>query len=329
VASEAHIFPHALGGSAFTRDTICTSCNGRVNRTVEEPSLSAFDFFRSFFGIESRRGRVRPVRGTVTVEGREAVAHLDERGEPKHSIVIRGTTPDGRETLTVIGPQHLVEDAYRKASARRPPPSSIEEGEFHDIVFIEIEDLARRELRRLAAKVAFEHFAAEFGSAAATTSEFDELRDFILDGTEPSAAVVGLLFEQSHLGGPMAFSVLTHAAYLVAHPDESVLGCFVVFFGVFYYWVILSKEHKAPSPRNHLLVEYPSDRSHHRTSAASSTGVRVNWNLVIDAYLKDPAGAVLEAKRKAAAKFQAFVDSHMQSGPSNTSETPQDSNGVE
>lgn len=312
IPSEAHIFPHVIGGSTFTTDTVCVQCNGTINRDVEIPCLSAFDFFRSFFGIESRRGRVRPVRGTVTVEGQEAPVNLGAQGEASHPIVIRCTTPDGRETLTILGPHHMVEEAYRQALARRPAPSSVEKGEFRDIVFIEIEDLARLELRRLAAKVAFEHFASLFGSVAATDPEFNGLRQFILDGTE-QPRTVGLLFEESHLTGPMAFPVLTHAAYLVAHPKDAVLGCFVVFFGVFYYWVILSKEHRAPSPCDHLLVEYPSERTHHRASSESPPGAQVNWNLVIEAYLADPVKAVEAAKRNAARKFQAFVDEHMRS----------------
>jgi len=241
----------------------------------------------------------------VTIEGQEEPVFLDGQGEASHPIVVRGTTPDGRETLNVLGPRHLVEDAYRQAASRRPPPSSVEEGELRDFIFIEIEDLASLELRRLAAKVAFEHFASLFGSAAAGGPEFDELRQFILEGTE-EPRTVGLLFEESHLTGPMAFPVVTHAAHLIAHPEDVALGCFVVF------WVILSRRHRAPHPCNHLLLEYASEPAHHRASLESPIGgVRVNWDLVIDAYLADPVKAVEAAKRNAARKFQAFVDDHV------------------
>lgn len=256
--SEAHIFPHVIGGSAFTNDTVCTGCNGLINHNVENPSLSAFDFFQSYFGITGRRGRIRPVRGTVSVEGREVPVYIDSEGKAGHPIVLEDTTLEGRKTYTVVGERERVEAAKREIAEKYPGLAWSDGEPFREMIFIEIEDLSRPHLRRLAAKVAFEHFASMFGAEAALGSEFEEVRKFVEEGTEATEPIVGVLSDEAHLTGPLDYPVLTHASFLIGNPEDRTLGGFVAFFGVFYYWVILSRSYQADGAFNRLLEFFPA-----------------------------------------------------------------------
>src|SRR5438046_1135539 len=85
-ASTAHVFPEVIGGTFFSKKTVCRACNGRVNREVESKALSAFDFFQSCLGIRGRRGRIRPVKGTVTLEGQDYPVSVGEEGVPTHPV---------------------------------------------------------------------------------------------------------------------------------------------------------------------------------------------------------------------------------------------------
>src|SRR5205814_4448093 len=173
-----------------------------------------------------------------------------------------------------------------------------------EMILFEIEDLGREHLRRLATKVAFEYLATARDPSELVSQQFDAVREFVLTGVESEGIVCGVLSDRSHLSGPMDFPVPTHTAFIVGHPLDEVLGGLVTFFGVLYYWVILSRHYvAAESFIGPLLLESPQERRHwfHPfQSASDGGGTRVNWELLIQSYVIDQRTAVDSAKRNAA-----------------------------
>jgi hypothetical protein len=312
---RAHIMPHVIGGTAYSKTTVCGKCNSEINRRVENDALSAFDFFRSYFGIAGRRGRIRPVRFTVTIDGKEHAVHLGPTGDPLHPVVSPDLDQSGKVTgHTIFGPRELV-DATQHAMATKNPNLKWEDGApSQQLMIFEIEDLSRPTLRRLAAKVAFEHFASITEGSSATTSEYNDVRGFILTGRE-ARPLCGLVHDRVWWTDPLNFPVLSHASLVIGHPLDRVLGAFVVFFGVYYYWVALSDCHSSTVPFAAALIEYPTERKHVRPSPhMGPDGTRVAWDTVMTSYLQDIPGSVETAKRNASTKFVEFIRSVREEG---------------
>lgn len=304
--SEAHIFPHVLGGSTSTTDKVCRDCNHRVNQEVEMPVLPAFAFFRSVFGIRGRRNDIVRTRATFKMGSQEGEVFLNERGEPDGVIVRRETDSAGKKVYSIFGPVEKIE-AKRQEIAQKFPQiewkqQNIESREVEVLIEFEL-DLIGVPLRRLATKVAFERLACRWDSRMLMDHEFDTARNFILTGNEQELCC-GLLSDRRLLEGALNFQLPCHAVVLVAHPDDRVLGAVVSFYGLFYYWVLLSTRHKAIAAWDDVLIEDPQARETENPRLRGNLGdIRVPWNDFVSVYRSDVASVVKAANDYANQKY--------------------------
>jgi hypothetical protein len=307
VPSEAHIFPAALGGTESSEEIVCVECNGRINREVETPTLPSFAVFRSLFGIAGRRG-VPSVPGVAISEGQETPVSLGPGGLPKGPIIRVETDGQGKKSYVVYGNDEMI-DAFKQKLAAHRPEVAWQEARFQVAVELVADGFGADErlIRRLAAKVVFERFAQLRGVIAADR-DFDVIRDFILTGTE-SEPCCGITADPRLLGGSLNFPVPVHAVVIVIHVVDRIAGGFVVFFGLFLYWVILSRHYRALGSVDDLLLEYPQHRLTQRPLLRSGLGsVRVPWSQLVAEYTSDPRGVSRAAINAARLKFQAAVD---------------------
>lgn len=307
--SDAHIFPYALGGTESSKEIVCEHCNGRVNLDVETPALGHFRVFRGMLGVEGRRGGVPGVPARIRVEGREARTVLGPDGMPTSPVVHVETDDQGKKSYSVYGPSEMIKTIVEGITRKRPGVKWTQ-----DKYDVAVETLAEGPsledpiLRRLAAKVAFDRFAQLRTATIAADWEFDGVRDFILTGAEaqPCCGVTAdpLLLEKS-----FNFPVPAHAVAVVFHQADPILGGFVMFFGLFLFWVILSRRYRALGSMDDLLVEWPQIREAERPLLRSGLGaIRVPWGNYISEYVRDPLAVIRAANQASRLKFQAAVD---------------------
>ena len=95
----------------------------------------------------------------------------------------------------------------------------------------------------------------------------------------------------------------------VAYAPDPILGGFVMFFGLFLFWVILSRCYRALGSMDDLLIEWPQVREVERPLLRSGLGaIRVPWGDYISEYTRDPTAAIRAANHASRLKFQAAVD---------------------
>lgn len=310
--SIAHIFPDAMGGTEFTKDTVCRGCNHLVNQRVEMPALDAVVPLQSLFNIRGRRNRIRRVRGTFKTKAgdQKTTVYLNERGELTDAVVIESTNAQGKKTLSIFGPREYVEGKLKemgKDNEFKWEEAPVLDGGIVEVEFANSDTLAV--LRRLAAKVALERFAQLRSAAFVTDFEYDHVREFVLTGADPTH-VAGVVVDQALLGGIFGvFQPPHHAVYIVSHPEDRILGAFVVFYGLFYYWVILSGRYRALGPMDDLLLQDPQAREAENPRLRAKAGaVRFNWQQISARSIVDPVAADKAAGKHAVAKFRAAAD---------------------
>jgi hypothetical protein len=310
--SIAHVFPAVLGGSEVSKDTVCRACNHDVNRRVEMPALQTVLAFQSLFGIRGSRNKIRRVRGTAKLADVTATVYLNDHGHLTDAVVIPQVSPDGKKHYSIFGPGDLVEVEMKKIEASIPdvrweerpvPEPAVVEVEFASSDSIEL-------LRRLAAKVAFERFAQIRTAERAADSDFNAVRSFILDGTYVNHHCAGAVVDRGLLDGLFRkFEPPSHAVYVTAHPRDNILGAFVVFYGLFYFWVILSRHFLALGPIDDLLLEDPQARQAENPLLRGSLGsVRFQWGRIMAPYLSNPIEANKQAGKRAIAKLRTAAD---------------------
>ncbi len=200
--------------------------------------------------------------------------------------------------------------AFTEAIARKHPEVNWKQSNY-DVAVEAVADGPALEdpiLRRIAAKVAFERFAQLRSATIAADWEFDCVRDFILTGVEaqPCCGITAdpLLLEKS-----FNLPVPAHAVAIVFHETDPILGGFVMFFGLYLFWVILSRRYRALGSMDDLLKEWPQVREAERPLLRSGLGaIRVPWANYISEYTRDPTAAIRAANHASRVKFQAVVD---------------------
>lgn len=311
--SDAHLFPDAIGGVTAARDTVCVGCNSLVNTRVENSALPSFSYFRAVWGIQGRRRRPVRVRAILRAGNRELEGVLNERGEPNRgAFVQKRVRPDGRIEFSIFGEPEAVEARRREIVERYP---DLKWEDFNEAMELEVEvpfelDLAGPTLRRLAAKVAFERCAQRWGAQFMCAAEFDVVRNFVLDGTEPPV-VCGVLADADLLDGSFNFALPNHAVYLNAHQASPILGAVVGFFSLFYYWVLISQRFTGLGQTDDLLLEHAQAGLVERPLLRGRTGDLVlPWSRLLDPYMKEPAVAVRWAARYAVKKLGRAADEY-------------------
>ncbi len=318
--SDAHIFSSALGGTESSRDSVCAACNGRINRDIETPVLPSFHVLRSLHGIEGRRG-VPGVPAVAKIEGHEFPILLGPDGRPKGPIVRVDTDAHGKKVFFVYGPNEAV-TTFMDDITRAHPDTEWSQAKYEVPVEVLADGFPVDDplVRRLAAKVVFERFAQIRAGVIAADSDFDVVREFILTGVEP-APCCGITADPRLLNKSFNFPLPAHAVVIVFHEADSIVGGFVMFFGLFLYWVILSRRYRALASVDALLVEWPHIRQTDRPLLRSGVGaVRVPWGDYIYKYTSDPAAVSRAALQAARLKFQTAIDAAY--GPREEPQTP-------
>ncbi len=223
-----------MGGTEFTKDTVCRGCNRLVNQRVEMPALDAVVPLQSLFNIRGRRNKIRRVRGTFKAGGQETTVYLNERGELTDAVVIENTDPDGKKRLSIFGPREYVEGKLKEMA--KDDQFKWEEAPMLEGGMVEVEFASSGTLvvlRRLAAKAAFERFAQLRSAAFVTDREYDDVRHFILTGADTTHCA-GVVVEQAMLTGILASSSLHTMPFISCRipktgpsaPSSSSTACF-------------------------------------------------------------------------------------------------------
>src|SRR4029077_8642320 len=111
--------------------------------------------------------------------------------------------------------------------------------------------------------------------------------EFVLSGAE-CVPCCGVVADPRLLDGALNVPVPTHAVVLIGHPLDRVMGGFVVFFGLFCYWSILSRRYSSLAPLDDLMIERPTARETYIPPLRSHSGsVRVPWVEVVTPYVRD------------------------------------------
>lgn len=312
--SKAHIFPDAMGGVSSSPNTVCKGCNYKTNKNFEQTEFEKFSFFQSIWNIKGRKGKIKGVSATVDYEGEHFNLSLDRRGVPKTPLVFVKKDNTGKKNYDIIGPASKVKEKRKEIEAKN---SSInwKEKDLKNIPLpeanIEIaSDLTRKSLRRLAAKVAYERWGQLRGAMILDDTQYSNVRDFIFTGAE-SKVCCGLLSDCRLLNGMLNFPVGHHGVMIIAHPRSRVLGSFVTFYSLFYFWVILSINYHAIAPFDEVLIENPQSQKAFSPLFRANTGnLLVNWNNIVNPFLTDPYAVALSSMKHAFNKFQKASDEH-------------------
>jgi len=254
--------PEALGGSAVLLNAVCGGCNRRIARHIETPARNALVFFQSVWGIKGRSRRPRGVPAVVKYAGDERHVHLDHRGEPPRVVVFVESDEEGAATYKLMGRPIDIQQQADKVRRRRPGLIQFvrkpeEEAASMEFQIISEADLIGPVLRRLAAKIAFERLAGLRPTRMLLGPEFDSVRAFILEGVENRRALCGLLWDEEIIRQALPIPLPQHAVCLIGHPADRWLGGFVIFYGLFYYWVVLSAKYTVVSPWDDTLLMHP------------------------------------------------------------------------
>jgi hypothetical protein len=308
-----------MGGVTSTQNTVCEVCNSKTNQSFEQEEIKNFSFFQSVLGIKSRRGKVGGVPATVNFAGKCFITSLNERGLPKSPLVFTDHDQNGRKSYCIIAHKTKMKGKQKEIEDRIPNIRWLEQN-LETIappeVVIEIpSDLNRKSLRRLAAKVAYERWGQLRNSDFLNDEQYENIVNFILAGSE-TKQICGLLCDKSLLNGMLKFHVGHHGVVIVAHPLSRVLGAFVTFYSLFYFWIILSENYPAISPFDDALIEYPQKQRTHEPVLRKKTGnLLVDWNQIMTPFLTDPISANNFSIIYAIEKFEKFMDPHNDKSP--------------
>jgi hypothetical protein len=228
---------------------------------------------------------------------------LGGTGEAIHPIVEKEIDQRGKPSYSAFGPGDVLNRWQDQMKVGLPDLKWQDREPNRVMAFVEMGDVGSVPMRRLATKAAFEWFVKLRGSQIVLGDDFDAARSFILEGDEQSP-VAGVFADEPLLLGPLVFPVPSHASYVIGHPLDRVLGAFVSFFGMHYFWVILSRNYTSLAAFDELLIEYPQGREHDNPQLRRrNEEVRVAWDAIMRPWLENPAQIAENAKRSAGRKF--------------------------
>jgi hypothetical protein len=156
--------------------------------------------------------------------------------------------------------------------------------------------------------VAYERWAQLRGNFVLSDTQYNDIRNFVLDGAE-SHVLCGNLCDLKLLNGMLNFSVGHHAVVIIAHPQSRRLGSFVTFYSLFYFWIILSTNYQALAAFDDALIEDPQSRIIHEPLLRPNTGnLLVYWNNIMNPFLSNPKDVANSSIRYAVNKFKKAED---------------------
>lgn len=309
--STAHLFPDGMGGVSFSNNTVCKLCNELTNKAFEQIEIKNFSFFQSVWGIKNRRGRTIGVPADLEFQGKKVKVTLDENGVSKSPLVFVGSSA-GNISFKIVGDYNVVREKKKEIDAKYDSINwkevDFKTSGFPDLSIKIPSDLTRKTLRRLAAKVAYERWGQLRNAEYLNDQQYTEIRNFILTGTEDNP-ICGLLCDRHLLNTMLNFPIGNHAVMIIAHPKSAVIGAFVSFYGMFYFWVILSKCYKSISPFDDILIEDPQNKERHEPIFRSKIGnLLIHWDKIAKPYFDSPNNVNYQLVEFAKEKFNAASD---------------------
>jgi hypothetical protein len=260
IPTVAHIFPNAMGGISSSKKTVCKNCNTKTNKDFEQTEIDKFSFFLNIWGIKSRKGKIKKVRASVDFGERRFNVALGEFGLPLTPLVFVDKDEKGKKRYGIIGDVPMIKEKKEEIEAKNPDikwvEKNLDDAPWPESVIEIASDLTRKTLRRLATKVAYERWGQLKNSDLLNDRQYNEIRNFILTGSE-TRIICGLLYDQRLLNGILNFPIGYHSVVIIANPNSRILGAFVSFFSLFYFWVILSTNYQALTPFDDALIEDP------------------------------------------------------------------------
>ena len=231
---------------------------------------------------------------------------------PKTPLVFCEKDSNGVSHYNIIGPPHLVEEKQKeienKIQGIRWREKELNRGQLPESVIEIASDIRRPTLRRLATKVAFERWGQLRNSYILNDQQYDSIRNFVLNGDEP-VIICGNLFDRNLLDSMLNFPTGLHAVVINAHPRSNILGAFVAFYSLFYFWVIISSSFKAIAPIDDPLIEDPQIQKDYKPIFRANIGnLLIHWDHIANPYLRDPQNVEVNAMRFAIEKLQSSVD---------------------
>jgi hypothetical protein len=214
----------------------------------------------------------------------------------------------GKKSYYIYGPPHLVDKKRKEILAKNPSmrwnDTDLTNSPRPELKFEFALDTGRKSLRRLAAKVAYERWAQLRGSLTLSEAQYEDIRNFILTGAE-SRILCGNLCDLNLLNGMLNFPVRHHAVVIIAHPHSRVLGSFVTFYGLFHFWVTLSKRFQALAAFDDILIENAQNQKIEEPLLRPNTGdLLADWNRIAKPFLSNREHTVSLSVKYAHDKFR-------------------------
>jgi hypothetical protein len=311
-ASKAHIWAASLGGSISLYGAVCRQCNRDIATQLEDPFKDRWSWLLLFLDVKGRRKKGPPLKATISLLGQEIEINIRSLKAIPNIPPILEKDASGKTTLHFLGSSKQLEKR-KKEYLKKHPTATLQEHDYtkeieaSEVTFpIDVYSLDESFSRRLAAKVAFEFWGLKRNTEMLLGSEYDPLREFILKGKEPrQGRLAGLLSDKPLISGNLGnIRIPNHAISLVLHPSTSMLGAIVVFFGMFYYWVILNRRYPFISSISDLTVISPRTKLSVQSVLAGSLKLpRIPWERVL---VSEP-NHVYKAWKLASEKFEKFT----------------------
>ena len=311
-ASRAHIWAASLGGSFSLHGAVCKQCNREIATQLEDPFKDRWSWLLLFLGVEGRRKKGPPFKASIKLLGQEIEINIRSLKAIPNIPPILEKDASGKQIIHFLGSAENLETKKKEYLKKHPNASWQEhdytkEMEASEVTFpIDLYSLDATFSRRLAAKIAFEFWGLKRNAEVLLESEYDPLREFILMGNEPrQGQLAGLLCDETLISRNLGnIRIPNHAICLILHPSTSVLGAIVVFFGMFYYWVILNRRYPLTSSISDLTVISPRTKlSVKAVLAGSAKRPRIPWERVL---VGEP-NHVYKAWKLAREKFEEFT----------------------
>jgi hypothetical protein len=236
-----HVFPAALGGDLVVKRGTCARCNHSFSK-FEKPLLTELAPFRALFRIENRRGDVPEVEITAKTEDKDYAGLLKSDGTVQlKRTVTEVKNPDGtREFIhRFVNPRQraklLNEMKQKGLRYDELGPGDPVRAEVH--IGGDLKEIGSANGLRTVAKIAYVGLAYFAGAGLAIGDSFDQVRNFIMNGTGKQAA---RLFVNYKFAADIQQGPHQHSIFLAGRHDRKRVDAIVRLFGGLSYFVTLS-----------------------------------------------------------------------------------------
>ena len=284
--SISHILPEFMGSSLKLKNSVCKECNDKINKETEMPFKNEFGWLSMMLGVKGKRGNPPAVKAKIVLLNKTFDISLDKEGIPKHIPPISIKKGKGRDIIIISRTDEEVRNKKKQYARKHPniqwhkydksiKPPRVE-------IRYSYNFLCSISARRLAAKIAFETWCSERDSSVVLNNCYDDVRNFIL-GQSVQQPVCKLFYHMKTMEQNLNIPFPMHAVMLAADISK-YLGAIVVLFGLFYYIVLLNRNHTIISSWDSLITIDPQTQEITKPKLrGSSRPAWIPWN---DIYCK-------------------------------------------